>query len=49
MDINWTYCGYLFTVYENQAIMLYTLNLNSAICNFIFVKLDPKKEKCRSC
>lgn len=35
MDINQTYCGKQFTVYVNQTIMLYVLNLHSDECQYI--------------
>ena len=36
MGVNWTYCGYHFTMYVNQTIMLYALNLYSDVCQSFF-------------
>lgn len=43
--INWTYCGNYFTVYVNQTIMLYTLNLYSDECQLFLNKTVNKVRK----
>lgn len=37
MDFGWACCGGLFAIYENKAMMLYTLNVYADIYDF------PKK------
>lgn len=54
MDINQTYCGKQFTVYVNQTIMLYVLNLYSDECQYInkcmpihlFLNKTGKRKEC---
>ena len=41
IDVNWTYCGNRFTVYVNQAIILYALTLYSD-SGYFSVKLAGK-------
>ena len=44
MDIHHTYCGNNFTMYVSQIIMLYTLNLDSAVCSCVPIKLEGRKK-----
>ena len=38
MEVSWTYCGNCFTVYVNQTITLYALNLQSDVCQLFLNK-----------
>ena len=38
-----TYCDNRFMMYISQIIMLYTLNLYSALCQLYSIKLEEKK------
>ena len=38
MDVSLTYCNNHFTIYVNQTIMLYTLNLYSDVCQLFLNK-----------
>ena len=42
MDVHWIYCGHHFMMYVSQIIMLYTLNLYSAVCQFYLNKTGRK-------
>ena len=42
MYVNYISCGHDFTVYEGQIIMLYALNLHSAVCQLYHNKMDKK-------
>ena len=50
MDASWTFCGNHFTVYVNQTIMLYALNLYSDVCQLFLNKIGEgswlEKKKC---
>ena len=45
MDIHQTYCGHHFMMQVSQIIMLYTLNLHSAICQLYLNKTRRKKRR----
>lgn len=42
MDVNWTYCDNHFTMYVNQTLKLYALNLYSDVCQLFFNKTGGK-------
>ena len=42
IDVNLTYCGNYFTIYVSQIIMLYSLNLYSAVCQLYPSKTGKK-------
>ena len=44
MDVSWPSCGNHFTVYVNQTIMSYALNLHGDTCQ-LFLKLRRKRKK----
>lgn len=44
MDVSWTHCDH-FTIYVSQAIMLYSLNLCTDVCQLFFNKPEKKKVK----
>ncbi|XP_067584279.1 polyamine-modulated factor 1 isoform X1 [Pseudorca crassidens] len=50
MDINHTYCGNHLPIYLSQIIMLYTLNLQGAVCQLCLneTRRKEKKPKCPS-
>ena len=41
-DVHWTYCGNHFLMYLSQIIMLYIINLYSAVCQ-LYLKTERKK------
>lgn len=43
MDVSWNCCGDHFTIYVNQTIVPYTLNLYSDVCQFFIKKTEKKK------
>lgn len=43
MDCNYTYRGNHFTIYANQIIILYILNLYSAVCPLYLNKIGEKE------
>ena len=43
MDVPLTYCGHHFMMCISQIIMLYTLNLYSAVCQLYLNKIGRKK------
>ena len=43
MNVHCTYCGHHFMMYVSQIIMLYTLNLYSAVCQLYLKKTGRKK------
>lgn len=45
MFVSWTCCGNYFTIYVNQAIMLYTFNLHSDMYQLFLNKTVKKKFK----
>ena len=45
MDVSGTYCGNHFTIYVNQTIMLYPLNLYSDVYQLFLNKIGNKKKK----
>lgn len=42
MHVNETYCGHHFTMYVNQTIMPYILNLHSDIHQLFLIKIRNK-------
>ena len=42
-DVHQTYCSYHLLMYVIQIIMLYTLNLHSAVCELYLNKTGRKK------
>ena len=42
MDVNQIYCGSHVTIYVSQIIMLYTLNIYSAVCKLYLNKTGKK-------
>ena len=46
MDASWTYCDNHFTIYVNQTIMLYDLDLYSEICQLFLSKTGKKIKYC---
>ena len=44
-DVHWTYCGNHFLMYLSQIIMLYIINLYSAVCQWYLNKTRRKKVK----
>ena len=46
MNVAWTYYGNYFTIYVNQIIMLYTLNLCNDVCQLFFNYIVGKSQIC---
>ena len=42
MDVHYTYCATHFMIYMSQIIMLYSLNIYSAVCQLYFHKTGRK-------
>lgn len=45
MDVSLTYCGDHLTIFVNQTIMLYTLNLHSVECQVFLKKTGRERER----